>query len=255
VSHGACVGVGCVSMVAAYEWLMHQDMRRIDPVRLAARVPSPAAVQAEIDASFPLAFMAANALTEAEAKAATPQAETPGTAAPETAAPADPFAAGKRSRVDPDARWGKKGQKAFFGYKLHLAVDQQPRVVRAHRVTAATVNDCEVGPQLVQPDGGPHYGDKGYPSAPLRQELARHRLADGIMQLGSKHHPLRPAERRRNRALAGVRYAVEGVFGEMKRRPGLARARYFGLDKVKLECDLVVFGFNLKTLALAAKTS
>jgi glycerol-1-phosphate dehydrogenase [NAD(P)+] len=73
VSHGACVGVGCVSMVAAYEWLMHQDMRRIDPVRLAARAPSPAALEAEIEASFPLAFMAANAETEAKAKIGTAQ--------------------------------------------------------------------------------------------------------------------------------------------------------------------------------------
>jgi glycerol-1-phosphate dehydrogenase [NAD(P)+] len=73
VSHGACVGVGCVSMVAAYEWLMHQDMRAIDPVLLAARAPSPAALELEIEASFPLAFMAANAVTETGAKAGTPQ--------------------------------------------------------------------------------------------------------------------------------------------------------------------------------------
>jgi glycerol-1-phosphate dehydrogenase [NAD(P)+] len=72
VSHGACVGVGCVSMVAAYEWLMHQDMRAVDPVLLAARAPSPAALEREIEASFPLAFMAANAETETKAKAGTP---------------------------------------------------------------------------------------------------------------------------------------------------------------------------------------
>jgi IS5 family transposase len=167
----------------------------------------------------------------------------------------DPFAAGKRSRRDPDARWAKKGAKAYFGYKLHLAADQERRMVRAHRVTPANVNDCEIAPQLVQADGGPHYGDKGYPSQPLRQKLAQHRLADGIMQLGTKYRPLRPAERRRNRILAGLRAKVEGVFGEMKRRLGLARARYLGLDKVQLECDLVVFAFNLKTMALAMKTT
>ena len=48
VSHGACVGIGCVSMLAAYEWLLHQDMRAIDPARLAARAPSTAALKAEI---------------------------------------------------------------------------------------------------------------------------------------------------------------------------------------------------------------
>jgi glycerol-1-phosphate dehydrogenase [NAD(P)+] len=68
VSHGACVGVGCVSMIAAYEWLLHQDMRSIDPARLAARAPSEAALKAEIAATFPLSFMATNAEAETMAK-------------------------------------------------------------------------------------------------------------------------------------------------------------------------------------------
>jgi transposase, IS5 family len=170
------------------------------------------------------------------------------------AAPAeddDPFTAGKRSRVDPDARWAKKGSKAYFGYKLHIAVDDEHRIVRTHRLTPANVNDCEIGPELVQPDGGAHYGDKGYPSQPLRDKLAAHGLADGIMQLGTKHYPLSPASRRRNRLLAGIRSKVEGVFAESKCRLGLLRARYIGLDKVQLECDLVVFAFNLKSMTLA----
>jgi glycerol-1-phosphate dehydrogenase [NAD(P)+] len=68
VSHGACVGVGCVSMVAVYEWLLHQDLTAIDPARLASRAPSKAALKAEIAESFPLPFMAANAATETLAK-------------------------------------------------------------------------------------------------------------------------------------------------------------------------------------------
>ena len=186
--------------------------------------------------------------------AAQPASETP--AAPDAAAEdQDPFTAGKRSRVDPDARWAKKGHKAYFGYKLHIAIDDEHRIVRTHRLTPANVNDCEVGPDLVQPDGGAHYADKGYPSQPLRDKLAAHRLADGIMQLGTKHYPLSPASRRRNRLLAGVRSKVEGVFAETKCRLGLLRARYMGLDKVQFECDLVVFAFNLKSMALAlAKT-
>jgi len=68
VSHGACVGVGCVSMVAVYEWLLHQDLTAIDPARLASRAPSKAALKAEIAGAFPLPFMAANAATETLAK-------------------------------------------------------------------------------------------------------------------------------------------------------------------------------------------
>jgi IS5 family transposase len=163
----------------------------------------------------------------------------------------DPFAAGKRSRLDPDARWGKKGRQAHFGYKLHIAADDERRIIRTHKLTPANVNDCTVGPELVQVDGGAHYADKGYPSQPLRDKLAAHRLADGIMQLGTKHYPLSPASRRRNTVLARLRGFVEGIFGEAKQRLGLFRARYLGLPKVQLECDLVVFAFNLKTIALA----
>ena len=72
VSHGACVGVGCLSMLAAYEWLLRQDLSRIAPAELAARTPSPDALRAEVMASFPLPFMAANAWIETEAKAVGP---------------------------------------------------------------------------------------------------------------------------------------------------------------------------------------
>lgn len=189
--------------------------------------------------------------------AAPPKPKTPKDLAQKApqAKPEDPFKAGKRSRLDPDAHWARKGSKAYFGYKLHIAVDKEKRIIRAHKVTAANVNDCTIGPHLVQPDGGPHYADKGYSSEPMRQTLARHRLADGVMKLGTKHHPMRPADRRRNRLLATIRSTVEGVFGEAKSRLGLARARYRGITRVAMQCDLTVFAFNLKTLALANKTS
>jgi glycerol-1-phosphate dehydrogenase [NAD(P)+] len=60
-------------MLAAYEWLLGQDLESIAPAALAARTPSPVALQAEIVASFPLSFMAANAEIETSAKGATPE--------------------------------------------------------------------------------------------------------------------------------------------------------------------------------------
>ena len=70
VSHGACVGVGCLSMLAAYEWLLRQDVRAVDPAARAARTPSATALGAEIAAAFPLRFMAENAAAETAAKPA-----------------------------------------------------------------------------------------------------------------------------------------------------------------------------------------
>jgi glycerol-1-phosphate dehydrogenase [NAD(P)+] len=73
VSHGACVGVGCLSMLAVYEWLQRQNVGGIDALQLAMRTPSKDAEKAVIAASFPLSFMAANAEVEAAAKRAAPE--------------------------------------------------------------------------------------------------------------------------------------------------------------------------------------
>jgi glycerol-1-phosphate dehydrogenase [NAD(P)+] len=71
-SHGACVGVGCLSMLAAYEWLQRQDMAAVDVARRAKEAPTPEMLQAEVARSFPLSFMAANAAVETAVKATPP---------------------------------------------------------------------------------------------------------------------------------------------------------------------------------------
>jgi glycerol-1-phosphate dehydrogenase [NAD(P)+] len=70
VAHGACVGIGCLSMLAAYEWLLRQDVAAIDPASRAARSEAPTDVA--IAAAFPLRFMAENAAAETAAKNADP---------------------------------------------------------------------------------------------------------------------------------------------------------------------------------------
>ena len=50
VSHGACVAVGCVAVLGLYDWLLEQDLGRIDPPAVAAAAPSLARKFAEIEA-------------------------------------------------------------------------------------------------------------------------------------------------------------------------------------------------------------
>lgn len=68
VSHGACVGVGCLSILAAYEWLLARNLKDIDPAALAARLPGLAALRAEIPALFQTLSIAASVEAEVLAK-------------------------------------------------------------------------------------------------------------------------------------------------------------------------------------------
>lgn len=154
---------------------------------------------------------------------------------------------GRTSPTDPDARWAKKNGKATFGYKLHVAVDQRSGLVRAAEVTAANVNDCERGPDLVQGDEAAVYADKAYDSATLRQRLERDGIANGVMRRANKHHPVLPPEARaRNRALAAVRCNVERVFGTLKRGYRLGRMRFMGLERNAGWIRLALLALNLR---------
>ncbi len=68
VSHGVCVGIGCVTVLALYEWLQGQDLSTINPARCAARQPRWAETEELIRTAFPQSFMADSALTETRAK-------------------------------------------------------------------------------------------------------------------------------------------------------------------------------------------
>lgn len=68
VSHGVCVGIGCVTVLGLYEWLQGQDLTTIDPARCAARHPRWEETAELIRAAFPQSFMAESALAETRAK-------------------------------------------------------------------------------------------------------------------------------------------------------------------------------------------
>lgn len=68
VSHGACVAVGCVTMLALYGWVLAQDLAGIDPAALAARAPSLDAKAAAIRAAFGTGEIAERSLRETAGK-------------------------------------------------------------------------------------------------------------------------------------------------------------------------------------------
>ncbi|WP_167391476.1 transposase [Mesorhizobium temperatum] len=54
--------------------------------------------------------------------------------------------------ADKDARWGKKGKKSTFGYKMHIGVDQEHTLIRRVEVSDASVTDTEPADALISGD-------------------------------------------------------------------------------------------------------
>ena len=160
---------------------------------------------------------------------------------------------GQGSRHDPDAQWTTQqaadGTRAYrFGYKAHIGVDLGSGLVRTALLTGAKTNESVVADRLICGDEQWVYADKAYDSAARRQLLAQLGIADGIMRRawwGTAHNP-DPQLVARNRALAGVRFAVERSFATMKRWYGFRRVRYRGLARNAGQLFLLCIALNLR---------
>ena len=69
-AHGACVGIGCVSILALYEWLVNRPIAAADIARATSTAADQDALEREIAASFGDPVVGDNAAVEMRAKRA-----------------------------------------------------------------------------------------------------------------------------------------------------------------------------------------
>ena len=93
---------------------------------------------------------------------------------------APPFAEGPVNPRDPDASFTIKNDKTYFGYKAHLAMDEESDLIRQAEMTSADVHDSQRGEAMIQGDEEAYYADKAYDSNALREKLASLGIADKI---------------------------------------------------------------------------
>jgi transposase, IS5 family len=169
------------------------------------------------------------------------------------AAPPPKQVGGGRSAADPDAAWAKRASgTAYFGYKLHVAVDLGSRIVRAARLTPANVNEIVVGPALVLGDEASVYADKSYVGPTMREAISRAGARDRVQHRRARGRGLTRWQTRRNVLIGRVRGRIEGVFGTLKRSFGLARMRYMGLARNTAATLLLLTAWNLDRAAQRA---
>ncbi|SFP57251.1 transposase, IS4 family [Sphingomonas rubra] len=164
-----------------------------------------------------------------------------------------PMGQESRSPHDPDANWTRTacGTKRFFGYKVHVGVDQGSGIIRSRTVTPAKVYESEVADDLVIGDEKAVYADKAYEKRARHETLKARGIKDRIQHRRVRGQPaLPPWQAIRNKLIGRVRTAVERTFSELKRGPyGFVRMRYRGLTRCRLHFDLSVIAYNLRRAA------
>jgi transposase, IS5 family len=153
-----------------------------------------------------------------------------------------------QSHVDTEADWIKKAGKLRYGYKKHIATENQGLVI-AVVTTPANESDIvhleDVVAKTGIAKGSRVRADKGYSSQSNRKYLRDNGLKDGIMYKAEKNKPLTNTQIRFNTMVSKTRYKVERTFGSISRWFGGGIARYVGIAKTHTQHLIEAIAYNL----------
>jgi IS5 family transposase len=152
----------------------------------------------------------------------------------------------KRAQKDADARWTKKGEKSYFGYKDHICIDAKHGLIRQYAVTPASVHDSQVLGQLLDEDNASDtiWADSAYRSEAIEQVLELMGFDSQIHERAYRNAPLDAQQKQTNRTKSKTRARVEHVFGAWVMQMGGKLLRSIGIVRAKVQLGLKNLTYN-----------
>jgi len=153
----------------------------------------------------------------------------------------------KKRHKDIDARWTKKNNDKFYGYKNHVKVDAKSKFVVNYAVTDAAVHDSQVIEDLLEESdsGQPLYADSAYFGEKQEEIIAKYKMINKVHEKGFRDHPLDEKQKANNRTKSTIRARVEHVFGFMEQSMKGIFVRSIGLDRSFATAGLYNLGYNI----------
>ena len=119
------------------------------------------------------------------------------------------------SHKDLDARWTQKNNVSYYGYKNHINMDEESKLIIRSTVTDASVHDSQALEAITEAGDGPTFLDAGYVGPACAAVLEGKGIEAHICEKGARNHPLTYQQKRRNRKKSRRRSRVEHAFGFM----------------------------------------
>jgi len=169
----------------------------------------------------------------------------------------------KIAQIDTDATWAKKGEETHFGYKNHVTVDEESKLITNVVVTTAKVHDVNVFVHIVclafgaiitaglDPKLLIVYADSGYTGSIYAEMLLKmwNNAIVHVIKKAFKNKPLKGWEKSYNRSVSSKRCRVEHVFGTMTNDMGGIHTRTIGLERNTRDIVAKSLAYNIKRAA------
>ena len=136
----------------------------------------------------------------------------------------------KDRQKDKDARWTKKHERSYFGYKNHIGVDRRHKFVRRYVVSDASVHDSQKFDDVL---------DTSNTASGVWAKRAKGSVKRSLMEWRAegdsayRNRKLSEAQKAANTTRSKVRARVEHVFGDQKNAMGAELARTIGIVRAR----------------------
>ncbi len=153
----------------------------------------------------------------------------------------------KKRHKDIDARWTKKGDDKFYGYKNHVKVDTKSKLIDGYVVTDASVHDSQPLDELLCEDDKEQdfYADSAYTGENQEATIVKYKMINKVCEKGYRNKPLTDEQNVSNRKKSKIRARVEHVFGFMEQTMQGLHLRSIGLERAKGIIGLINLTYNL----------
>lgn len=163
----------------------------------------------------------------------------------------------KKRQKDVDARWLKKDGKNYYGYKDHVLVDAESKMIVDFEVTPANEHDSHLMPEFIDrnPDVEKMYGDSAYISPIISDKLKLNGIENEIHEKGRRNRPLTRTQFAANKKKSKIRARVEHVFGMITKGMGGLMFQVRSLLRVTAKITLMNLTYNIKRLVYLIETN
>ena len=153
----------------------------------------------------------------------------------------------QKRQKDIDARWAKKNDETYYGYKDHVKIDSKSKLINTYEVTSAEVHDSQPTEDLLRATdwGQELYADSAYTGKPIDTALKEKGMIPKIIERAFKGTPLTEAQIESNHIKSKTRCSVEHIFGFVTNSMNDFYLQSIGFKRAKGVIGLINLAYNM----------
>jgi transposase, IS5 family len=146
-------------------------------------------------------------------------------------------------QIDTQAQSTEKNGNKFFGYKGHIGVDVESKLIRKRKFTPANVHDSQAFEAVLSGDEKSIWADKAYTNDKHKRIARAMGIFYGVLDKKKKGSALSGKQTRGNKQKSSVRAAVEHPFAFMRKKlkMGLATAKNKARNALRFDMNCILY--------------